>query len=375
MGSKIAAGFRVAGPFLLLALAGCEKLAVDTVAAARARVESTVTSVEAGVVEPFRKASVAASVAGRIAAVNCEVHDRVEAETVLIELENDVQRLRVEETAREAERLRRLASIEAADLIERAEFAYERAKAEYELTRIKAPFAGVVADVNARVGEATYGATVPAAGGASAASEPLAYLVDDSRLHVEAEVDEADVNRLAIGQTARIKLGGIEERILPGRLSFISPVVSTDEDESRTAEIHVELLAPAGGAAGVAGAGGVRGSAEPVAAGPGADGPPIVRPSFALIGMSADVEIIVERADDVLAIPTSVVLERGEERFVFVVRDGMLVRQRIRTGLGNWELTEVREGLTAGDHVVLPDDVKKLADGVKVEPRESVRRP
>jgi len=83
--------------------------------------------------------------------------------------------------------------------------------------------------------------------------------------------------------------------------------------------------------------------------------------------MSADLEILVDRVEDVVRVPTSVVIERGEEKGVVVIRDGKLARQKIVTGLGNWEMTEARSGVSPGDVVVVPVDVKLLQEGRAVK--------
>ena len=45
-----------------------------------------------------------------------------------------------------------------------------------------------------------------------------------------------------------------------------------------------------------------------------------------------------------LRVPTAAIIERGEDRYVQAVEGERIVRRRITTGLGNWEMTEVREG-------------------------------
>jgi HlyD family secretion protein len=201
------------------------------------------------------------------------------------------------------------------------------------------------------VGEVAYGNMAAAIVAGMPGQEPLVYLVDDSRLFVEAEIDESDAFRVRPGQSTRIRLGSVDRRTLSGHVVALSATVSTKEGESRTAEVKVELL-------GVA-------SRDP--ASPGSPPyPPSPELPNVLVGMSADVEILVDRAEAVVRVPTAVVLERGEESYVFVVMDGRLSRRTIQVGLGNWETTEVRSGLEAGDLVVLPADLGDLRDGAHV---------
>jgi HlyD family secretion protein len=340
-----------AGAVLAALAAGCEVPEVHVIRAEMGPVESTVTSVEAGIVEPLQKAVLASPVSGRIQRIRCAEGDRVEASQVLVELENDLERLRMEQAGRELERLRGISEISIPEEFERARFAYERAKVEYDRTLIRATFPGIVAELNARPGEMTFGSFGLAAAGGLGEQEPLIYLVNESQLYVEAEIDEADVFRVAVGQPTTITLGGLDRRKIKGRLSSISPVVSTREGESRTADVRVELERPEpGGVPAGAGGNGAPEDARPAERGWGG----------VLVGMSADIEILVDRVESVLRVPTSTIMERGEERYVHVMEGEKVVRRRVVTGLGNWEMTEIREGLSPGDLVVVTTDVKSL---------------
>jgi len=334
----------------------CEKPQVTVVRVDRGAVESTVTSVEAGVIEPWQKASLAAPVSGRIVRVHHVEGDRVSAGEPLIELENDLERLRVEETRKELERLQKIKDKLVTDVeLDRAQFAHDRAKIDYERTFVRATFSGVVAEMNARVGEMTFGSMGFALGASKAGQEPLVYIVDDSRPYVEAEIDESDVFRVRVGQPVKVSVGGVERVALQARILSISPTVSTQEAESRTARVKAEIVlpAPSNGSGGDGSGEGVK----PVLAGAAS-----IR-----VGMSADIEVLVDRLEDVLRVPTTAVLERGDAKHVFVARNGILERRSITVGLGNWDMTEVRSGLSEGDLVVLPTNASLLVEGKAVE--------
>jgi len=84
-------------------------------------------------------------------------------------------------------------------------------------------------------------------------------------------------------------------------------------------------------------------------------------------GMSADVEIVVGKAEDTLAVQSQAVIERDGKRFVYV-KDGSRARLReVKTGLFSWTLTEITDGLRASEEVIITPDVKGLKDGVRVE--------
>ena len=51
----------------------------------------------------------------------------------------------------------------------------------------------------------------------------------------------------------------------------------------------------------------------------------------------------------------------------------MCIRDRIRTGLANWEFTEVLEGLAAGDRIVTSLEKEGVKAGATVMPDEKVK--
>jgi hypothetical protein len=91
--------------------------------------------------------------------------------------------------------------------------------------------------------------------------------------------------------------------------------------------------------------------------------------------MSADIEVVVQRVEKALHVPTLTVLEGEEGKTVFVVLGGKLERRAIQVGSSNWERTEVREGVREGDLVVVPTDRRALSEGkeVRAEVREERR--
>jgi HlyD family secretion protein len=81
-----------------------------------------------------------------------------------------------------------------------------------------------------------------------------------------------------------------------------------------------------------------------------------------LAGYSADVEIIVDRREGGLRIPTSAVRAQGGV-LVLDEATGVIASRDIETGLGNWDQTEVTSGLAAGELVVLSLDKDGVEEG------------
>ncbi|WP_429182962.1 efflux RND transporter periplasmic adaptor subunit [Aeromonas rivipollensis] len=177
--------------------------------------------------------------------------------------------------------------------------------------RLQAPFAGVVAEVNSKLGE--YMTPSPP----GVAMPPVIDLIDDNCLYVSAPIDEVDAARLKVGQRARVLLDAMPGRDFAATVTRIAPYVKELEKQARTVEVEATLIAPPG------------------------DVP-------LLIGYSADLEVEVTRATDVLRVAAS---SRADDGSVLRLEGDKLVRVLPRWGVENWNWIEVAEGLAAGDRL------------------------
>jgi len=72
-------------------------------------------------------------------------------------------------------------------------------------------------------------------------------------------------------------------------------------------------------------------------------------------GLTVTVSILVEERNDVLLVPNSAITRRGMETLVQVLKDGVIEERTIKTGISNWQYTEVTDGLSEGEKVVVPE--------------------
>jgi RND family efflux transporter MFP subunit len=99
----------------------------------------------------------------------------------------------------------------AAAQLRSAELQLEQAKNRLDDAQILAPFDGLVTDVNVIVGQ-TVGVQLLAI-----------TVVDVSELHIDVQIDELDIARIATGQTAEIHLDALEDTVLSGTVTDVSP--------------------------------------------------------------------------------------------------------------------------------------------------------
>jgi len=350
-----------------------EPIAVALVTADRGPVAATVANTRAGTVDACRRAGLSPALGGQIANLPVIDGERVEAGALLLELWNTdlkaeltlaerdatATRSRAREACvvaavakRDAARLTmlrtdRLASEEAADQAEGraestaaactaaqdatrvAEARIEVTRAHLERTQLRAPFAGIIAEINGELGEFVTPSPV------GIPTPPTVDLIDASCLYISAPIDEVDAPRVRAGLPARISLDAFADHTFPGHVRRVAPYVLDQEKQARTVEIEAEFD-------------------EPEHAG-------------LLAGYSADVEVILEERADALRLPTSVILP-DKKVFLFDPASGAISARAVQTGIANWEYTEIVSGIEAGDRVVSSIDRDGVVDGAIVTP-------
>jgi len=165
---------------------------------------------------------------------------------------------------------------------------------------------------------------------------PAIDLIDDTCLYVKAPMDEVDAPKIRVGQTARITLDAFAKQPFPARVKRVAPYVSAVEKQARTVDVEVDFAAPEA----------ARGL---------------------LVGYSADVEIVLDTKDQALRVPTAALLEGNR---VLLFKDGTLEERKVRTGIANWEFTEVLDGLQPGDRIVTSLEKEGVKAGARVRAAE-----
>jgi len=70
-------------------------------------------------------------------------------------------------------------------------------------------------------------------------------------------------------------------------------------------------------------------------------------------GLTVTVSLLVEERSNVLLVPNGAIIHEGMETYVQVVSsDGVVEQRLVKTGLSDWQLTEVIEGLSEGEQVI-----------------------
>jgi HlyD family secretion protein len=222
------------------------------------------------------------------------------ARSAVVQAESSLARL--QEGASEEELL--LAQLQ----VEQAQLSLDQARHQLEATELVAPHQGTITLVGIQEGELTGG-------------QPAFVLTDLSRYHIEANVDEIDIGRVAVGQLVSITLDALPGERLAGETDQIA---STAQMDTGVVSYRATIsLLPTG---------------KPLRA-----------------GMTANVEIVIESRENVLLVPNRFVrIDRlTGQTFVDRLVGNEIQPMEIQVGLRDEAYSEVLAGLQEGDSIVL----------------------
>ena len=195
-----------------------------------------------------------------------------------------------------------------ADDIAAAEARIAAAQATVDLRQIAAPFPGTITEVHSKPGD-------------QVAPGSAAFRLDDlSRLLVDVQLSEVDINRLQIGQNVNLTFDAILTQEYHGVIHEVAMVGSSVEGVVDF-KVTVELT----------------------------DADEAVRP-----GMTAAVNVIVEQLEDVALVPNRAVRLRDGERVVYVLRSEFPEPVPVTLGASSELYSQLLQGdLDIGDQIVL----------------------
>lgn len=183
--------------------------------------------------------------------------------------------------------------MEATKGLTQAEVNVKKARLELEKTKIRAPFSGIITDIQVAPQENV------------SAGASLFTLVNIDRIQVNAKVLESEVGKMRVGREVDLKFSAYPDRVFKGQVKAISPIV---DPEDKTCNVII----------------GVQNPDEEL------------KP-----GMHAEVEIAAEIFPDRLLVPQDAVLTRGGRKLVFAAQDGLAKWIYINIGLENEDYAEV----------------------------------
>ncbi len=316
---------------------------VETALVEKKTIEERITV--SGFVKPETVTEIKSEINGRIIRILVENGQFVEQDELLLEIDpqtyqttvesNDrttrQRRLDVEKAERDMRRIKQLyendfateqeyldavTDLESKKLqLEIAQAALDNAKIELAKTAIRAPHAGMISDLDVFVGNVISGA------GSFSNGTTLMKVNDMSKLRVEADLNEIEANKIAVGAQTNLTFDSLPKTAFSGTVNYLSSFGVQDSATSTLYKFPVRVNFTTGGV--------------------------LVRP-----GTSANLSILVADAADVACVPASAVFIENGVRYVFVKRgERRFERRPVTIGIGNLNFIQITEGVSAGETI------------------------
>ena len=278
-----------------------------------------------------READLAAALGGYVERVLVRSGDTVKKGELIARVDSSshfaqlgLVKVELEDAERELERLTKMGKAVASARVDAAKTRVARAKAQKRVTQtgmsralIKAPFAGVLVDLQIEQGEV------------AAPGQPIGRLLVLDPIAVSVSVTDQDVQSLSEGSTVQITTAGSSTAV-EGKISRIEPAA-----DQRTRTFLVEVEAP--------------------------------NPSHKLLpGMIASVSFSPADMGDALLLPQDLLVTKLKDNGVFVVGDDSVAHWKpLELGGIVGSLVEIKGGVSRGERIVSVG-MRSLTDGDKV---------
>ena len=202
-------------------------------------------------------------------------------------------------------------------ILEKNQFDLDKAVADVEikdlaikLATISSPIEGIVTHID-----------TPVAGINITPATAVFSIANPDKMKFVANVDEADIGKVKVGQKITLTLDTYPEQ----------------EIEGEVGQVAFASVATKGG-----------GTAYPI---------DIYLPENKdlqfKVGMNGDLEIIISGVEDVLTIPSEAITEKDDKKFVRVIEGRQIKEVEVQTGLTTETKTQITKGLTEGETIIV----------------------
>ena len=179
-------------------------------------------------------------------------------------------------------------------------------------TLVRSTISGLILDVPVKVGTSVTLSNTFNDG------TTIATVANMDDLIFDGNIDETEVGRISLGLPVTISVGALQDVTLDATLEYIAPK-ATESNGTNLFEIKATVKVPKG--------------------------------ITVRSGYSANAEIVLDKAEDVVTIQESAIQWDGDDTYVYVSGPAGYERKDVVTGLSDGVNIEIKSGLSAGDKV------------------------
>lgn len=183
-------------------------------------------------------------------------------------------------------------------------------------TQVRSTINGMILDVPIKVGNSVIQSNTFNDG------TTIATVADMSDMIFKGKVDETEVGRIHEGMPIKLTVGALDSRVFNAQLEYVAPK-GVEENGAVLFEIKAAAEIP--------------------------------EDAFIRAGYSANAEIVLKHAENVLTVPESTVEFKGDSAFVQIVKqeepEQVFEKQPVKVGLSDGIKIEIKEGLAENDKI------------------------
>ncbi len=274
-----------------------------------------------GSIEPWTRLELKARVGGMVDALEVNEGDEVKKGDLLIRIDTDDYRIALDRAKAAYELARanyeRDKAVYAKGIIpttqmdiketnlQTAKADLENAELLYSRCMIKAPMAGVVKRLDAKVGLLL------------SVGDPVAEILKIDQVKAVVGIPESDISAVRRLDTVDLTVQALDNRIIKGKKHFLSPAPET---AARLFRLELALDNP---------------------------------DRSILPGMFVRADVVKRIEQNAVAIPFYSVVTRNDEQFVFVEEEGVAVKRPVKLGIMEKWMVQVTQGLSPGERILV----------------------
>ncbi|MCU0666373.1 MAG: efflux RND transporter periplasmic adaptor subunit [Candidatus Omnitrophica bacterium] len=189
---------------------------------------------------------------------------------------------------------------------------------KFENSPVESPIDGVVGRVYVDIGENV------------SAQSKVALVVNMDTVKINLDIPEKYLSKISLGQEAKVGVDAYPKEEFPGKITKINPVVDI---ASRSAQVEITVDNPK---------------------------------HFLKSGMFARASLVLEKRSKIVVVMKESVIGKGPDTYIYTVSNDTASLKKVSLGLRYGAYYEIKNGLSAGDQVVVMGQ-QKLFEGAKVK--------
>ena len=295
-----------------------------------------------GYIEPWTRLKLMAKLNGTVTEVLVNEGDRVKKDDILARIEDDDFRIALER----AEAAYNLAKAEygrdksiydkgviptaALDTnrtnMQQAKADYENAKLLFSRTRITSPMDGIISRMDAKIGLQL------------SVGDPVAEILDTDHMKGVIGIPESDVTAVRSLENVDLTVQALGDKVITGKKYFLSP---SPETTARLYNLELDINNSGG---------------------------------EVLDGMFVRADVVKKQIVGTLAVPFYSVISRNDEQYVFIEEEGVAKKRKVSLGIMEKWMIQITAGLNPGDNLLI-EGHRDVEDNQKIQVIKTLSSP